>query len=581
MAAAVLELFPNTTLGVGPVIEHGFFYDFNPPKPFNAQDLLRIEKRMREIIKRNEPFRREEMKLDDAISFFRERKQEFKVQLLTDLKTKGTTAVHADESQDVDVKKPEVASIYWTGKFVDLCRGPHVATANELGIFKLTKISGAYWRGDQNNKQLQRVYGLAFNTQAELDAHLKMLEEAEKRDHRKLGAELNLFITSELVGPGMPLYTPEGASILFRIKEFSRELRAGIGYREVQTPQMNKAELFKLSGHYDQYREDMFRVVSNYTQEEYFLKPMNCPQHTQLYAAGLRSYRELPIKYQDFAMLYRDEKPGQLAGLTRLRSFSQDDGHCFCTEEQIEKEFALLLGAIKTAMKVYGMEYFIRLSLRDEKKKASYLGSDEVWEKAQALLESLLKKLKVTYVRAEGEAAFYGPKMDLIAKDSIGREWQLSTIQLDLNMPKRFGLEYVAEDGTRKTPVMIHAALVGSPERFMGVLIEHYAGAFPTWLAPLQAAIVPVGKEFDKVSQKLAGMLREAGIRVDVYDSKERVGHNIRRAITQKVPYMLVVGDKEKSLKKLTVRVRGQQTEKQMTVKQFIDRVTKEIETKR
>ncbi len=576
LAAAVMKLFPEAKLGVGPIVEHGFYYDFQLPRPLTDEDLPKIKKEMLRIIKSGTEFTREEMSIDDAIVYFKKQKQDFKVELLEDLKKKGTTSLKEEDLADIDLSNEKVASVYHTGEFTDLCRGPHVANTKELSVFKLTKLAGAYWRGDENNPQLQRVYGVAFTTKEELVAHLTMLEEAKKRDHRKLGKELDLFVFSSLVGSGLPLYTPRGNTICQEIKNYTRELQEGI-YSEVATQPVSRAELFKISGHYDKFKDDMLRVHSNYSKEEYFLKPMNCPQHIQIFASHIRSYKDLPIRYADFTHLHRDEKPGELQGLTRLRGFCQDDGHSFCREDQVAEEFELVLRMIQKAMETYSMNYSIRLSLWDPQQKEKYLGEAAVWEKAQKLLEDLLKKNNITYTRAEGEAAFYGPKMDLVAHDSLGREWQISTIQLDLNLPKRFGITYVDKDGAEKTPLMIHRALVGSPERFMGILIEHYAGAFPAWLAPVQVAVLSVGEMHREFADALGVELSDAQIRVEVDNSDESVGYKIRRAEKMKIPYMLVVGDKEVKGKKLAVRKRGERETIGMTRKKFIEMVQEEI----
>lgn len=540
MAAAVLEMFPDAKFAIGPAIENGFYYDFDLKEALSPKSLSQIENKMREMINQDKKFIRKEVGRKVALELVKN--QPYKTELINDL------------------PEDEIISFYELGSFSDLCRGPHVESTKDLkGIgFKLDKLAGAYWRGSEKNKMLQRIYGLAFETNEKLNEYLELMKEAEKRDHKKLGKELGLFVFSELVGPGLPLYTSKGAGILRIIKSYIAELRTKIGYEEVQTPQINKADLFKKSGHYDKYKDDMFKVVSNYTAEEYYLKPMNCPQHTQIYASAQRSYKDLPVRIADFAMLYRDEKPGELSGLTRLRSFSQDDGHCFCREDQIGQEFESLLLGIRETMTKFGMDYYIRLSLRDENNKEKYLGRDEVWKKSQSLLEEILKKNKIDYVVGEGEAAFYGPKMDLLAKDSIGREWQLSTIQLDFNMPKRFDLEYVGEDGKKYNPVMIHSAFVGSPERFLGVLIEHYAGAFPFWLAPVQIVILPISEKHLKYSSEVAKSLRGEGFRVEIDQRNESIGKKIRESEMQKVPYMLIVGDKEVEAKKVAVRKYGE-----------------------
>jgi threonyl-tRNA synthetase len=577
LAAAVLELWPDAKLGVGPVVENGFYYDLDPGITLTTNDLARLEKRMNIIKNRDESFHREDLPISQAITFFRERKQDYKVELLTDLLTKGTTTINGDESFDLNAAKPETASVYWTGKFADLCRGPHVATAKEIGVFKLTKIAGAYWRGNENNKQLQRVYGVAFASQAELDGYLKMQEEAEKRDHRKLGAELDLFTFSPLVGAGLPMFTPRGTILRRLLEDFVGLLNAKYGYERVWIPHITKIDLYKTSGHWEKFTDDIFHVRSKKSEDEFALKPMNCPHHTQIYASRPRSYRDLPIRYAENTTVYRDENTGQIQGLTRVRCITQDDAHIFCMPEQVEKEIANIYKIIKAYYKAFKMPVKIRLSVHDPKEMKKYLGDAALWEKAVASLKKFLADNKLDYSIGVGEAAFYGPKLDFMSIDAIGREWQLATAQLDFNLPERFKLEYTDTDGTKKRPVMIHRAILGSIERFMGVAIEHFAGAFPLWLSPTQVVIVPVAQEFAKASSKLAEMLKGEGMRVEVYDAKERVGYNIRRAIAMKTPYMLVVGEKEKTLKKITVRARGAAKEKTMALKPFIKKLKDEI----
>jgi threonyl-tRNA synthetase len=579
VAATIEKMFPGTKFGVGPVIDAGFYYDVETPEPITEEMLKKIEKQARKLMGQGHEFIREEMLIDDAIKMFKEKGQDYKVSLLKDLKERGTTKMSEEELQDVG-SSVESVSVYKTGEFVDLCRGPHVESTKEIGAFKLHKLAGAYWRGDENNPQLQRVYGLCFATKEELKEHIHLLEEAKKRDHRKVGKELELFVFSELVGPGMPLYTPKGNTVRDEIVGYSRELNTRMGFGEVHTPNMNKAELFKVSGHYDKYKDDMLEVKSHYTDEDYFLKPMNCPQHTQLFDSKTRSYKDLPIRYSDFANLYRDEKPGELSGLTRLRCFSQDDGHSFCREDQIESEFESVLEAIKEALATYRLNYFVRLSLRDPDEKEKYLGDDATWDKSEAALRELLKKNNVDHVEELGEAAFYGPKMDIVAKDSLKREWQISTIQLDLNMPTRFGLKYADADGTEKTPVMIHRALVGSPERFMAILIEHYAGAFPTWLAPFQVHLLAVSEKHVDGLKELERELVGAGVRVSTDISDESVGKKIRNSVKLKVPYTVVVGDKELSGEDWTIRVRGQEEQITLAKDDFLQRVQDEIKTR-
>ncbi len=558
LAAAVGKLYPKAEFGIGPVIENGFYYDFGKIK-IADEDLPKIEEEMRKIASSKHTFKKELWTSQKAVAHFKKLKQPFKLELIKDLKVK------------------KVGMVYTGDAFLDLCRGGHIKNTSELSLnaFRLTHVAGAYWRGDEKKPMLTRVYGVAFQTREELDKYIRLQEEAKKRDHRVLGKELGLFVFSDLVGPGLPLYTPKGAAILKKIKEYSLELRKEIEYQEVQTPQINKAELFRISGHYDKYKDAMFHVRSNFTQEEYFMKPMNCPQHTQLFASEPRSYKDMPVRFADFALLYRDEKPGELNGLSRLRAFSQDDGHSFCREDQIEEEFNRVLSAVEKAMKMYGMNYWVRLSLRDEKNKKKYLGDDTVWKKSQATLKNLLGKRGVVYKEAEGEAAFYGPKMDLMAKDSLGREWQLSTIQLDLNMAGRFGLEYIDENGKKQTPVMIHAAIVGSPERFLGVLIEHYAGAFPLWLAPEQIWILPVSDKFVEYATevKLKFLEADTDLRIQIHSENETLGKRIRKGEIMKIPYLIIVGEKEMSKNDIAVRERGKGDLGSISIEAFIEKL--------
>ena len=423
LAAAVLKLWPGTKTTIGPVVENGFYYDFDFAEAISEKDLEKIEATMRELLASWDAFTKVEYDRAEAEKVFAD--NPYKLELIARIAERG-----------------EPITAYRSGDFLDLCRGGHVESAKEIApdSFKLIRASGAYWHGDEKNKMLTRIYGVAFDTKAELDAYLTLLEEAKKRDHKKLGRELGLFIFSDLIGPGLPVYTPKGAVVRRAIIDFSNELQKAIGYQEVHTPNMNKAELFKVSGHYEKYREDMFRVTSQYTDEEYFLKPMNCPQHTQIYASEKRSYRDLPIRIADFANLYRDEKPGQLSGLTRLRCFCQDDGHAFCREDQIRDEFTAVLSAIKKALAAYDMPYHMRLSLWDPEQNEKYLGDPETWEKAQQTLEAIVKEQGLDYTVGVGEAAIYGPKLDLMTMDALGREWQISTIQVDWDMPERFGL---------------------------------------------------------------------------------------------------------------------------------------------
>ncbi|HBB37937.1 MAG: Threonine-tRNA ligase [Candidatus Magasanikbacteria bacterium GW2011_GWD2_43_18] len=563
LAAAVLELYPDAKLTLGPAIESGFYYDidFNDVT-LSVEDLPAIEKKMKDLVNDWKEFTHREVSPEEAKEIYKG--NAYKLEMIHDIAEKG-----------------EKITLYTCGNFTDLCRGGHVEEPRKmLRAFKLMSIAGAYWRGDEKNAMLTRIYGTAFETKEELKAHVDMLEEAKKRDHRKLGKELGLFVFSDLVGPGMPMYTPKGNIVRNAIVNFSRELNARVGFGEVHTPNMNKADLFRTSGHYDKYKDDMLQVVSHYTDEEYYLKPMNCPQHTQIYASEMRSYRDLPIRFADFANLYRDEKPGELSGLTRLRCFAQDDGHAFCRPDQIESEFKAILEAIHIALRVYGMEYEVRLSLRDPQNKEKYLGDDAIWDKAESSLRQLLISAGIEFREELGEAAFYGPKMDIVARDSLRREWQISTIQLDFNMPERFDLSYIDAEGNAQRPVMIHRALVGSPDRFMGIYIEHCAANFPVWMSPVQVHLVPVSEKHIDGARALAAEFQSAGIRISIDEADETVGKKIRNATKGKHPYILVVGDKELSGEDMMIRVRGQEEQVTMSKEAFIEKVKKEIATR-
>lgn len=542
LAAAVKELYPYAKPTIGPAIDNGFYYDFDfsTGAPINDDALKEIQKKMKKLLNSWSEFTHEEVSAAKARDMFAG--NQFKIELIDNLEKEGATI-----------------TLYTCGGFTDLCRGGHAEHPNkeiDADAFKLDKIAGAYWRGDEKNPMLTRIYGLAFESSEKLDAYLVQLEEAKKRDHRKIAREQNLLVFSDLVGSGMPMYTPKGNIVRNAIINYSRELNERLGFGEVHTPNVNKAELFKLSGHYDAYKEDMLSVRSQYVADEMFLKPMNCPQHTQIYASQPRSYRDLPVRFADFATLYRDERPGELSGLTRLRAFAQDDGHSFCREDQVESELLAILAVIQDALKTYDIQYWIRLSLRDPNNKEKYLGSDEAWERSQEQLRRVLEQSGVPFKAVEGEAAFYGPKMDIMAVDAIGRQWQISTIQVDRTMPTRFGLEYAADDGTKQTPVMIHRALVGSPDRFLGVLIEHYAGAFPLWMAPVQVKVLPISDKQAEYAASVTAALKTAGIRVEL-DSDDSLGKRIRNMKLAKVPYFIVVGDQEMEAETVTVEDRA------------------------
>ncbi len=565
LAMAVLKHDPKAKLAIGPAIDTGFYYDveFSPEKTPSPEDLPTLEKEMRALLHQKLQFERREVTAGEALAQFKE--NPYKRELIDDLEKQG-----------------ETISLYTTGNFVDLCRGGHVDSTGDIEVksFALSHLAGAYWRGDEKNKMLTRIYGIAFETEELLKGYLTQQDEAKKRDHRKIAKEQDLLVFSDLVGTGMPMFTPKGNIIRNGIIDFSRELNRELGFQEVHTPNVNKAELFKISGHYDKYKDDLLTVHSQYSEESFFLKPMNCPQHTQIYASRPRSYRDLPIRYSDFANLYRDERPGELSGLTRLRSFAQDDGHTFCTQDQIEGEISRILGAIQKALATYKIDYWMRLSLRDITNKEKYLGEDTIWEQAEMIMRKLLQDKSITFREAAGEAAFYGPKIDIMAVDALGREWQISTIQLDFNQPNRFGLTYVDTDGTEKTPVMIHRALVGSPDRFMGILIEHYAGAFPLWLSPVQVKILPIGEKHREYGQQILATLQKADVRVELDDSDESLGKKVRNAKTEKVPYFVVLGDKEMTDQTVSLESRSEKVGV-ISIEELLEKLREETVTKK
>ncbi len=582
MAAAIKRLFPEAKFGVGPVIEHGFYYDIDIGRSITPEDLKAIDKEMRRIVSENPAFTREELSIDEAITLFQSLGQIYKVELLSDLKTKGTTKVSMEEAQDVDPQNVGIASIYRTGEFVDLCRGPHVTEAKEIGVWKLNKVAGAYWRGKDTNPQMQRIYGLCFATKEELVAYEYMMMEAEKRDHRKLGAELDLFTFSPLVGTGLPLFTSKGVMIRQLLTDFVWELMKPYGYERVWIPHITKADLYKISGHWDKFEDDLFHVSSKKTDEQFVLKPMNCPHHTQIYASRPRSYRDLPIRMSEVTTVYRDENTGQLQGLTRVRSITQDDAHVFCRPDQIEEEALAIYHIAERFYAAFGMSFHrVRLSVRDMQHPEKYLGGDTAWSSSEKVLANVMQRVGREVEIGEGEAAFYGPKLDFMAKDAIGREWQLATIQLDFNQPERFGLEYTDADGSKQRPVMVHRAILGSVERFMAVLIEHFAGAFPLWLSPIQVIILPVADRHADFAHALKKELEAHDLRITVDDSAESVGKKIRNAEKGKYPVMLVVGDKEMEGGPLTVRRRGEQEQVLIEKQAFIEQVQQEMKERR
>lgn len=567
-------MFPDAKIGIGPVIENGFYYDFLLPRSLTPEDLPKIQKRMKKLIAQNLSFTKKILSPQEAKKFFTD--QSFKQELIADLLQHGTTVFDDIDDQKKSTTKPATEiSTYKTGKFIDLCRGGHVSSTKEIpkDAFKLTHIAGAYWRGDEKNQMLQRVYGVAFETKKELEEYLAMQEEARKRDHRVLGQHMKLFTSADIIGKGLPLLTPYGATIRRELERFVQDEEIKNGYEYVLTPPLAKTELFKTSGHYPYYKDSMYPVMK-IDDEELILRPMTCPHHFMLYKSEPRSYRELPIRYAELSPQFRYEKSGELTGLMRVRMFTLSDAHIFCMEEQAEAEAKKALQLIDHINAILGIkkvkDYRYRLSLGDRKDSKKYYKNDAAWEKSESLLRKVLKEIKAPFYEAKGEAAFYGPKIDVQIKKVNGQEETAFTVQYDFVLPDRFELEYKDADGKEKRPVVIHRSSIGAFERTMAFLIEHYAGNFPLWLAPIQVAIIPVGKTHIAFSKKLTKKLRDAGIRVMLYDANETVGYKIRQASKLKIPYTLVIGDKEIKSTKLHVRVRGTEKLKAITKKKFL-----------
>lgn len=570
MAEAVLEKFPSAKIAIGPAIDEGFYYDFDLPRPLTPEDLAGFEETMRKIIQRNHPFVRHSVSADEARKIFHD--QPFKLELIDGLENGGL-----DEDGNPLTEKVEI-STYTQDTFTDLCRGPHVESTSMINpdAIKLLSVAGAYWRGDEKRPMLQRIYGTAFTTSAELEEFLWKQEEARKRDHRKLGKELGLFYFSEDIGPGLPLFTPKGEMLRHIMESYVRETQTRYGYQHVWTGNVVKEDLYKKSGHYENYKDVMFPVMVD-ENVAFRLKPMNCPSHMTLFnEMGRHSYRELPLRFAEFATLYRYEKTGELTGLTRVRSLTQDDCHTFCTPDQIGSEFLLALNLIREVLQRYKFtDYRVRLSLRG--KTGKFVKDDEKWDKAEAALRQAMEDANLEYFEAEGEAAFYGPKADFIARDVLGRDWQLSTIQVDFIQPSRLGCTYIGEDGAEHTPVVLHRAVTGSTERFLGVVIEHFAGAFPVWLAPVQAVIIPIADRHMEYANSLLSKLKAEGIRISVDDRNERMNAKIRDAQTQKIPYMLVVGDRELELGQVSLRLRNGENPGPISFTDFLSRAKQEV----
>ncbi|MPV70353.1 threonine--tRNA ligase [Burkholderia sp. BE17] len=553
LAYAVKELYPDAQVTIGPVIDNGFYYDFSYNRPFTPEDLEKIEKRMQEIVKKDEPVTRRVVSRDEAAGYFRSLGEKYKAEIIESI------------PQNDEIK------LYSHGSFTDLCRGPHVPSTGKLKVFKLMKVAGAYWRGDSKNEQLQRIYGTAWTKKEDQDQYLHMLEEAEKRDHRKLGKQLDLFHMQE-ESPGMVFWHPKGWALWQQVEQYMRRRVNEAGYLEIKTPMIMDRSLWEASGHWQNYRENMFTTESE--KRDYAIKPMNCPGHVQVFKHGLRSYRDLPLRYAEFGSCHRNEASGALHGLMRVRGFVQDDAHIFCTEDQIIAES---IAFNKLAMSVYGDFGFdhidIKLSLRPEQR----MGSDETWDRAEQGLREALTACGLQWEELPGEGAFYGPKIEYHIKDALGRSWQCGTLQLDMMLPERLGAEYVAEDNSRRRPVMLHRAIVGSMERFLGILIEHHAGAMPVWLAPMQAVVLNIAESQVEYAQSLAQSLQKQGVRVTADLRNEKISYKIREHTLEKVPYLLVVGDKERDAQTVAVRARGGVDLGVMPVDAFVERLQEDL----
>jgi threonyl-tRNA synthetase len=556
LAAAVLELFPETKLGHGPATESGFFYDFYRPTPFTPEDLEKIEKKMQELVQQDIPYAREFLPRDQGLERFKGEGDFMKCHFIEQF-----------------TKPDEKISIYKTGKFLDFCRGPHIPSTGKIKAFKLLNISGAYWLGDEKNPQLQRIYGTSFFSKKELDDFLHKQEEAKKRDHRVIGKQLDLFSIQDLAGPGLIFWHPKGGIMRKEMEDWLRDEYLKRGYALVYTPHVARRNLWQVSGHEGYYVQNMFDLME-LDDAEYRMKPMNCPFHILIYKNTLRSYRDLPVRLGELGTVYRYERSGVMHGLLRVRGFTQDDAHIFCTPDQIEDEIVACIDFALAVLKTFGFEQFqTELSTWDPNDRKNFLGTEEQWTTANRSLENALKKRNIEYKIIPGEAAFYGPKIDVKLVDAIGRLWQLSTVQFDFNLPQRFDLEYVAEDGSRKQPVMVHRALYGSVERFFGVLIEHYAGAFPVWLSPVQAVVIPISERHHEYARKVGEVLKAGGVRVEVDARNEKMNAKIREHALQKVPYLLVVGDKEAEAGNVNVRTRGKEKTEDLALGAFADRI--------
>lgn len=562
MAQAIKRLYGDVKLAIGPSIENGFYYDFDTEKHFSEEDFEKIEEEMKKIIKEDLPIERYSLSREESIKFMKENNEPYKVELIEDL----------PEGEEI--------SFYKQGEFVDLCAGPHLMSTGKVKVVKLLSASGAYWRGNENNKMLQRVYGISFPKKAQLEEYLNLLEEAKERDHRKIGKELDLFMTHELVGSGLPMYLPDGATIRRILERYIQDKEIELGYKHVYTPSLANVDLYKTSGHWDHYKEDMFPVMKM-DNEEMVLRPMNCPHHMLIYKNKLHSYRDLPIRIGELAHDFRYEASGSVCGLERVREMCQNDAHLFVRPDQIQSEISEVVKLILSVYEDFGFEnYSFRLSLRDKNDKHKYFDDDEMWESAESQLRDTLKALNLDFYEAEGEAAFYGPKLDVQIKSALGHDVTISTCQLDFLLPERFKLTYIGEDGKEHRPVVIHRAILGSSDRFMAFLIEETKGALPLWLAPTQAKILPISDAQLEYARKIEKEYKKAGIRIEVDDRNEKIGYKIREAQLQKIPYMLVVGDKEIEANAVAVRSRKEGDIGQIDADEFLARMKKEIDNK-
>ena len=563
MAEALQAIYPNIKFGIGPAIENGFYYDVDPGEGVAIQekDLVEIEKKMLELARKNEEYCRIDVSKQEALNHFSSLNETYKVELINDLED-GTI------------------TYYRQGDFTDLCRGPHLPNTSYIKAIKLTSVAGAYWRGNEHNKMLTRIYGITFPKQKMLDEWLVLMEEAKQRDHRKIGKEMELFMFSQAVGSGLPMWLPKGAMLRDRLEAFLRKVQKKYGYEQVITPHIGNVNLYKTSGHFQKYGKDSFQVITTPQEgEEFMLKPMNCPHHCEMYKFKPRSYKDLPVRFAEFGTVYRYEQSGELHGLTRVRGFTQDDAHLFCTPDQLKEEFKKVIDIIFTIFKALSFENFTaQVSLRDPNNKEKYIGTDENWEKAEsAIIEAAAEKGLKTTVEL-GEAAFYGPKLDFMVKDAIGRKWQLGTIQVDYNLPERFELEYTGADNQKHRPVMIHRAPFGSMERFVAVLIEHTGGKFPLWLTPDQVVVLPISEKYNDYAQKVVNFLNNSDIRTVLDDRNEKIGRKIRDNELKKIPYMLIVGDQEMNENKVSVRRQGEGDKGAMTTEEFAEMINKEVE---